>query len=164
MQLRPATEADLPFIVETEHAPMFSEYIGRWTSEEHAAAMREADTRYFIAQDDSGNALGYVILRGVQSEHRNIELKRVVMHSPGHGYGKQALRLLLKKVFEEFGTHRLWLDVFESNIRAQHVYRSLGFQQDGTFREAVYRDGKYHSLLLMSLLDHEYRAGIISES
>lgn len=25
------------------------------------------------------------------------------------------------------------------------------------FREAVYRDGEYHSLMLMSILDREYR-------
>jgi RimJ/RimL family protein N-acetyltransferase len=67
------------------------------------------------------------------------------------------LQLLLRKVFNEFRAHRLWLDVFETNVRAQHVYRTLGFQQDGIFREAVYRDGQYHSLLLMSLLDREYR-------
>jgi diamine N-acetyltransferase len=158
MQLRDATPADISFIVAVEHAPKFREYIGNWTHDEHAAAMRDPDTRYFIALDDAENAVGYVILRGVQSEHRNLELKRVVMRSPGQGHGKQVLQLLLKKIFDEFKAHRLWLDVFEANDRAQHLYRSLGFQQDGVFREAVYRDGRYHSLFLMSMLDHEYRA------
>jgi diamine N-acetyltransferase len=79
-----------------------------------------------------------------------------VMRAPGRGHGRQVLRLLLKKVFRDFAAHRLWLDVFETNHRAQHLYRSLGFQQDGIFREVVYRDGQYHSLLLMSLLDREY--------
>jgi diamine N-acetyltransferase len=158
MQLRIGTKADIPFIVAIEHSPVFHEYIGRWTSEEHAEAFGDPDTRYLIALDDSGDPLGYIILRGLQSEHRSLELKRVVMQSPGQGHGKLALQLLLKKVFEEFGAHRLWLDVFESNTRAQHVYRSLGFQQDGIFREAIHRDGEYHSLHLMSLLDREYQA------
>jgi diamine N-acetyltransferase len=158
MKLRTVTRADVPFIVGTEHAPELREYIGTWTSEEHAAAMCDPDTHYLIALEDSGKPVGYIILRGLQSEHRNIELKRVVMISPGRGYGKEILRLLLSRVFDEFGAHRLWLDVFETNLRAQHVYRSLGFQHDGTFREAVFRDGKYHSLQLMSMLDREYRA------
>ena len=158
MELRTATEADVPSIVEIEYSPELREYIGRWTGEEHKAAIRDPDTCYLLALDDSGKTLGYAILRGIQSEHRNIELKRVVMQSPGQGHGKQVLRLLLQKVFEEFRAHRLWLDVFASNLRAQHVYRGLGFQQDGIFREAVFRDGKYHSLLLMSLLDREYQA------
>jgi diamine N-acetyltransferase len=156
MELRAGTSADISFIVATEHSPELREYIGTWTSEEHAAAMNDPDTRYLIALGDSGNALGYIILRGLLSEHRNIELRRVVIVSPGRGHGKEVLRLLLSQVFDEFGAHRLWLDVFETNLRAQHVYRSVGFQQDGVFREAVLRDGKYHSLLLMSILDREY--------
>lgn len=158
MQLRAGTAADIPFIVSIEHAPSLHEYVGQWTREEHAAAMKDLDTRYLIPLEDSSEPLGYIILRGLQSEHCSLELKRVVMQSPGSGRGKLALQLLLQKVFEEFGAHRLWLDVFETNSRAQHVYRSLGFQQDGIFREAVYRDGKYHSLLLMSILVREYQA------
>jgi len=156
MNLRTATTADISFIIGIEHSPEFHEYIGRWTNEEHVAEMRNPDTRYLIALDDSGDSIGYIILRGLQSEHRNIELKRIVVQSPGQGHGRQVLRLLLEKVFEELGAHRVWLDVFESNHRAQHVYSSLGFQQDGIFREAVYRDGRYHSLMLMSMLDREY--------
>jgi diamine N-acetyltransferase len=156
MRLQEATEADIPFIVEVEHAPEIREYIGRWTSAEHVAAMRDSDTRYFLAMNDEDERIGYVILRGLQSEERNFELKRVVMRAPGRGHGRQVLRLLLEKVFRDLAAHRLWLDVFETNHRAQHLYRSLGFQQDGIFREVVYRDGQYHSLLLMSLLDREY--------
>ncbi len=158
MELRAAAETDIPFIVETEHSPEFREYIGVWTNEEHISAMRDPDTRYLTALDDTGNRIGYIILRGILSEHRNFELKRVVMRSPGRGHGQQVLRLVLKKVFEEFEAHRLWLDVYTTNLRAQHVYHTLGFQRDGIFREAVFRDGKYHSLFLMSLLDREYRS------
>src|ERR1700748_3559596 len=152
MRLQEATAADIPFIVEVEHAPEFRQYLGRWTNTEHVAAMRDSDTRYFLAIDDGNERIGYVILRGLQSEDHNFELKRVAMRAPGRGHGRQALQLLLEIVFRDFGAHRLWLDVFETNHRAQHLYRSLGFQQDGIFRDVVYRDGEYHSLLLMSLL------------
>jgi diamine N-acetyltransferase len=158
MDLRAATEADISFIVEIEHSPEFHEYIAKWTVEEHQAALRDPNTGYLIALDSSGSQIGYVILRGLESEHRTIELIRVAMRLPGQGSGKHVLRLVLKKVFEELGAHRLWLDVLESNLRAQHVYLSLGFQQDGMIREGFFSDGKYHSLILMSLLDREYRA------
>jgi diamine N-acetyltransferase len=157
MNLREANETDIPIIVELEHAPGPSQYVSQWTREEHNAAMCNPDTRYFIAEDNSNMWLGYAILCGLQSEHRNIELKRIVMRSPGQGHGRQMLQMVLRKAFEEFKAHRVWLDVFEANLRAQHLYRSFGFQQDGILREAVCRAGKYHSLLLMSLLDREYR-------
>ncbi len=121
MKLIAGTNADISFITRIEHAPEFREYIGTCTAEEHAAAMNNPDTQYLTAFDEAGNAIGYIILRGIQSEHRNIELKRIVIQSPGCGYGKRVLQILLKKIFEEFGAHRLWLDVFETNSRAQHV-------------------------------------------
>ena len=60
----------------------------------------------------------------------------------------------------EMGAHRFWLDVFVSNERARHLYASLGFQADGVLREAVKRDGAFHSLILMSILKREYDAAI----
>lgn len=160
MQLKEAISLDISYIVSVEHKPEFREFIGNESIAEHEKALRDPGTRYVIAFDDENAKVGYAILRGVQSEHRNIELKRIVINAPGKGYGKQVLSSLLKKVFLELKAHRLWLDVYETNLRAQHVYRTLGFRQDGVFREAVYRDGRFHSLLLMSLLEDEYRSSI----
>ena len=63
---------------------------------------------------------------------------------------------VIRIAFDELSAHRLWLDVFEHNARARHLYESLGFVQEGVLREAFYRDGKHYSLILMSLLDREY--------
>jgi diamine N-acetyltransferase len=110
----------------------------------------------FIAEQNTNEVAGFAILCGFASEHRLLELKRIVIRVPGRGLGRQVLRLLLIEAFEEYGAHRLWLDVFEDNLRAQHLYSSFGFRRDGVLREAVYRDGEYYSLILMSLLDREY--------
>jgi RimJ/RimL family protein N-acetyltransferase len=61
-------------------------------------------------------------------------------------------------VFRTLKAHRLWLDVFETNTRAIHVYESLGFRREGILREAILRDGADHTQLLMSILDREYEA------
>jgi RimJ/RimL family protein N-acetyltransferase len=45
-----------------------------------------------------------------------------------------------------------------NNDRARHVYESFGFREEGIMRDAIYRDGTYHSLVLMSLLDGEYQS------
>jgi RimJ/RimL family protein N-acetyltransferase len=34
----------------------------------------------------------------------------------------------------------------------------FGFRKEGVMRDAFYRDGAYHSLVLMSLLESEYRS------
>ena len=90
------------------------------------------------------------------SPNRCIELTRIVISEPGKGYGKSTLKLILKKVFEEYHAHRLYLDVIDYNQRARHIYKSIGFKEEGILREAVKRENSYDSLVLMSMLDREY--------
>ena len=157
MLLREANQDDVPLICSLERRPEYYGLVGSWSQDEHLRCLSDPDARYVIAEDQSGEVAGFAILFGLTSPHRSIELKRIVVAKPGMGSGKEMLRQIIRKVFEECGTHRLWLDVFEHNLRAQRAYATAGFRREGVLREAVYRDGKYHSLMLMSILDREYR-------
>lgn len=154
--LRPATEQDLANILALERIPQFHTLVGTWTEEEHARALLDTDVQYRMILDEEGSTAGFAILRGILSPHKNIELKRFVIAVPGHGLGQRALAALQAHVFDALGAHRFWLDVFETNGRALHVYRKAGFQQEGVLREAIYRDGEFHTLLLFAILDREY--------
>lgn len=68
------------------------------------------------------------------------------------------LQAILSKAFDELAAHRLWLDVFEHNARARHVYRSVGFSEEGVLRECVKQQERYASLVVMSILEDEYRS------
>ena len=66
--------------------------------------------------------------------------------------------------FRDLRAHRFWLDVKASNARAQGLYASEGFLEEGRLRESVRvrldgADG-YDSLVVMSMLDREYQARI----
>jgi len=150
--------ADIPAIYNLEHRRELHAFIGRWTEEQHAKALADADFAYLVMESDAGDLEGYAILRGVVSEDRSIELKRIVVDAPGQGLGKKLLQFVAKRVFEDLHAHRLFLDVYETNPRAKWVYAAFGFQIEGVMRESSYRDGEYHSQVLMSLLDREYEA------
>lgn len=154
--LRPATVADIPAIMAFERIPEFHAMVGTWPAEEYLRALNNPDVRCFIVAESHHEPAGFVILRGIQSPDRNIELKRFVIARPGEGLGQRALHALMAHVFQQLRAHRLWLDVFATNARALHVYRKNGFREDGVFREAIYRDGEFHTLLLFSILDREY--------
>jgi RimJ/RimL family protein N-acetyltransferase len=64
----------------------------------------------------------------------------------------------MSRAFQHHRAHRFWLDVFETNARACHIYEAYGFHYDGVLREAILLDGEYRTLALMSLLDREYTA------
>lgn len=156
VRLRPATDDDVPAIMDFERIPEFHTMVGIWSEEEHRRALHDPDVQYQMVLHGTGAAAGFAILRGLTSPHSCMELKRFVVGAPGSGLGQQALRSIMDHVFQTLHAHRLWLDVFESNARALHVYRKAGFQQEGTLREAIYRDGKFHTLLLLSILDREF--------
>jgi len=158
MLLRAATPSDLAAIVAIERLPESQKYVGQWSEERHRATLAGGDARYFVSEDEAGAVQAYAILRGFADGPHNIELKRIVAAAPGHGLGRWMLNEILRLAFNEFHAHRVFLDVFEDNHRAQHLYESAGFVYEGTMREAAMRGGKYCTLRLMSLLESEYRA------
>jgi RimJ/RimL family protein N-acetyltransferase len=156
MTLRAATVADLDFIVSQEARPDNAGLIVRWPRALHEANLTNPRLRYLIAERDNGAIAGYVIL--TLSSPSSIELTRIVIAEPGRGDGRAACIAVLELAFNELGAHRVSLDVFEGNVRALNLYSSLGFRREGVLREVVHDGGRYHSLIVMSLLAHEYRA------
>jgi RimJ/RimL family protein N-acetyltransferase len=165
MSIRAALPEDVPHIVAIEQIPEYRNYIGAWPAEEHLRAMADTDNEYFVvrgevrgdeATGDEATIEGFAILQGIHSEHHSMHLKRIAVRTPHQGFGRALLEHAMSRAFLEHHAHRFWLDVFETNIRARRVYESYGFLYDGVIREAILRDGEYHTLALMSLLDREY--------
>ncbi len=157
MPLQPAALADLPQIVALESLPESRKYVRQWSEEQHARAFAGGNARYYVVRDNAGLLQAYAILRGFEESPSILELKRLVVAEPGHGLGRRILAQLLRMVFEDFNAHRFFLDVYEDNAPARHLYESVGFICEGTLREAAQRDGAWHSLILMSILEGEYR-------
>lgn len=157
MLLRPASPADLPQIITLERLPEARRYVGQWSEDHHARALSSPDARYFVHEDSNGLLQAYIILLGFEQDPRSIEFKRFVVAQPGRGLGRRLLSELLHIVFDEIRAHRFFLDVVEDNLRARHLYESFGFVEEGVMREATQREGAWLSLVLMSLLHHEYR-------
>jgi diamine N-acetyltransferase len=158
MRFRDATAADIPQICALERLPEFRTMVGSWPEEQHVRMLGDPDVVYIVAEDQQGQIAAFAILRGLGSEHRSVELKRLVVGAPNQGMGRKLLTEVAERAFGEHRAHRLFLDAFVTNDRARHVYETFGFKKEGIMRDAFYRDGAYHSLVLMSLLESEYRS------
>ena len=156
--LRAATPADIPQIVALERIPAYRNFIGQWSEERHLQTLASPDARYFVSDSGDGKLNAYALLRGLQEVSRSIEFKRIVVATPGQGLGRAIILELMRVVFDDLHAHRFYLDVFEDNPRARHLYESLGFVYEGVMREAGARGDGFISLHLMSMLDREYRA------
>jgi len=158
MLLRLAASSDIPSIVALERIPIAREFVGQWNEDRHRATLASGDAHYYVSETDQGEVQAYAILRGINEDSGSIELKRIVVAVPERGLGRKILKELMRIAFQDLRAHRLFLDVFDDNARARHLYESLGFKYEGIMRDAAHRDGKWHNLHLMSVLESEYVA------
>jgi diamine N-acetyltransferase len=156
MFLRRALPADVPRIIALERAPIARPFVGQWTEERHRATLASEDAGYYVSEIPGGELAAYAILRGLAETNRAIELKRIVVGVQGRGLGRRILEELMHIAFEELHAHRFFLDVYENNTRARHLYETLGFVYEGVIRDGAQRDGEFCNLRLMSILEHEY--------
>jgi len=160
VSLRPAGTSDIPFIMACERRPGYEDFVGRWPEDKHRKVMADADFRYLIARDETGD-LGFVILHSTWLRPQNLYLKRIAVHDAEAGNGKKILAALHAWVFTETDTERFWLEVVEHNHRAQHVYRSMGWTEEGIVRDGYFDDalGRRGSFVQMSILKSDWQNG-----
>ena len=76
----------------------------------------------------------------------------------GHGYGRDAVRVLLDYAFRFRNLHKVWLTVNGNNERAIRSYRACGFVEEGRLRKHVWNNGSYIDLVYMGVLREEWQA------
>jgi RimJ/RimL family protein N-acetyltransferase len=72
------------------------------------------------------------------------------------GYGTEAVALLLQHGFDTLNLNRIYLHVFANNHRAIRAYEKVGFVHEGIQRQAMYKNGQYIDVFMMSVLKSEY--------
>ncbi len=158
--VRPTTEADLNFVIDLENRPENTPFICQWTRNEHSAAIKDSSIAHLIIVSKIDNRpVGYTIVRDLDSSNHSIDLRRIVINDKNRGYGRDAIRLIKKLVFEKWDAHRLWLDVVEHNQKAFMLYKSEGFREEGMHRECLRMGDEFVSLKIMSVLRKEYFNG-----
>ena len=161
LRLRPTMLSDLDFVQTVEFDPHNLPLITPWERTQHEGAVRFPDFRHFIVEAGADwVSAGFVILQGCRSRHKSVELKRIVLQPKGQGLGRACVRLLKQMAFRDLHAHRFWLDVKALNLRAQALYLSEGFVEEGRLRESVKLAEGYESLVVMGLLDREYEARV----
>lgn len=164
LRLRPTMLSDLDWVVSVEQDAANLPFITPWERTQHEGAIRFPDCRHFVIE--APDRVGFVILQGCRNPQGSVELKRIVLQPSRHGQGlgRACVRELKRLAFSQLKAHRFWLDVKALNERAHRLYRSEGFVEEGRLRESVRvqiegADG-YDDLIVMAMLDREYRARV----
>lgn len=126
-----------------------------------ARAQESEHVAFFAIRTTARDQLiGSCQLHTIDRTHRSAELQiRIGSRDHwGHGYGTEAVRLLLEVGFSDLGLHRIYLHVLADNVRAQRAYLRAGFLQEGVLREAAFVDGRFQSLVVMGILERNRTA------
>lgn len=113
---------------------------------------------YIIVEKEKEIPIGIVALIHIDFKNRNAESIIDIGEKEywGKGFGSEAFKLLLDYAFYEMNLHRVSLRVFSFNDRAIRLYNKLGFKREGNSRQSLFRNGKWHDIIHMGLLQNEY--------
>lgn len=120
----------------------------------------DPDRRDFLLLDPAGKIIGESVINEIDWDTRCANFRIGIFHPEdrGQGIGSWMVRVTRDYAFESLGLHRLELDVFSFNPRAERAYEKAGFRREGVRRDAV-RDGDgYGDDILMAILEPEWRA------
>jgi RimJ/RimL family protein N-acetyltransferase len=111
-------------------------------------------------ETDEGVHIGNIGLHRVDWKNRRAELGIAIGEKAywDQGYGADAIHTLLKLAFREMNMHRIQLRVDADNARAIRCYEKAGFKEEGTLRDAVFREGEYVDQHVMSILQGEFES------
>ena len=159
LRLRRANPTDLSYIMTLQYSPENLKFIVPFSEDYHREIINSDASKkmdVIIEEIETGIAAGYFMLREIDSPC--LEYTHVIIGRKGLGYGREALKLLLKWTFEFKNYHRVWIDCKDYNTIALHLYESSGFVREGNLREYLLTNGVYENLIVLGMLDREYLA------
>ena len=151
---------DLDLICQIENEQENLKFIIPYDRMRHQQVIDSMDGQHLSVRNKGNKELvGFLILAGLGNPNLSLEFRRMVIQNKGNGYGRQCLQMIKDYCFNTLHFHRLWLDVFEDNSRAIGLYQSEGFQVEGRLRDVIKQGNGYRTLLVLSMLESEFRQG-----
>ena len=167
VSLRPIAATDLPSIRRWLDEPEVRTFWGEPedTDEELCAEYLDPDTypcwRFVIELDGHGVGI-------IQYHHRypdpdsfwdaGIDIFIGEPSARGRGAGIEAVRVLLRHLFEVKHLHRVTIDPEVDNARAIHVYQRAGFTLGGVMRHNDRIDDRWVDTQYLTILEDEWPA------
>ncbi len=115
---------------------------------------------FAIRPHDEQRLIGEARLQWIEWTNGNAWVKLGIPNPQDrhHGYGSEALRLLMRFAFRELNLYRLTISLPEYNARAIAFFEKAGFIVEVRRREAINRMGRRWDLIDMGILLPEWEA------
>lgn len=109
----------------------------------------------FEDEIDKRNLVGVCNLSYINWHTRSAEAAIFVAEGGGKGIGTKALQTMCKYGFEELNMNKIWCEIFDNNPRSLHLFKKVGFIEEGLLRANHFSEGKYGDSHRLSLFRDE---------
>ncbi len=118
----------------------------------------EDDVIFAIVDKSTGTHIGNIKIGNINRVHRYADMGILIGEKEfwGKGYGSEAIDLVLEYAFNNLNLNKVILGIYADNTRAVKLYEKVGFNKEGTIRNLLFREGKYHDKILMGILSEEF--------
>jgi diamine N-acetyltransferase len=164
--LRPLERSDMPLVAAWRNDPsvraqFFNPYLIALSGQDKwydNYLIRNDSLLYIIYELDNNERIGLVGLDHIDHRNQSAEYGRMLIadtEKRGHGYAHDATLTLINYAFMDLNMNRLYLRLYADNARALKLYERCGFVREGVEREAIFMDGRFRDLILMSILRND---------
>jgi RimJ/RimL family protein N-acetyltransferase len=111
-----------------------------------------------VCLKENNRLIGYVQINNIDLRNLKAEWGGTLIGEKeliGKGYGEEASRLLLKFLFEQYPINKCYGYCLAEHPATVKMMKKMGFKQDGTLRQDIYKDGQFKDILLLSILRSE---------
>ncbi len=119
---------------------------------------RQGNIRCAIVTKEEDSILGLVSLINIDFIFRSADFHLMIGDSDnrGKGIGFFATKEILLHAFQNLNLNRVQLELLNSNLHARKLYEKVGFKVEGIRRKAVFKQGDYMDVIVMSILKNEF--------
>jgi RimJ/RimL family protein N-acetyltransferase len=164
VSIRRAEPGDLDFMLELALHEEVEPFLGAVSAKDAAALREEIDRssrephdfgRFVIEVD--GAPAGAMGFEAVNRRSRIAHLERLAVHPSHRGrrVADEAASILQRELVVHLGYHRLQLEIYGFNERAQRHAERAGFVREGSRRRAYWRHGDWTDGVLFGLVADE---------
>jgi len=116
------------------------------------------DLDFIIIENQTQKRAGRIYITQIDYRHQKGEYG-IVLHPEfrGKNIAFKASLLLIDYVFRNLPINKIYLEVFESNLKAIKLYEKIGFKKEGLLKEEYFKNGTFQNVCRMSLLRNVWK-------
>ena len=117
----------------------------------------KADEVLWVIADRNDSCVGHVGLYEIDYRAGVCEFAICIGKKAlwGKGLGQTVTSAVLDFAFEQLNMHRVEIEALSDNKQALTLYERHGFVLEGCRREAQYKEGRYHDIVIMAIMRSE---------